>query len=46
VLDRGEIDLSPLTSDAGLAERIQFHPHLRWKANKVRRFRGLPALSE
>lgn len=37
VLDRGDIDPSPLTADAELAMRIQAQPHLQWKAENVRR---------
>ncbi len=36
LLERGEIDGSILTGDAGLANRIRAQPLLRWKARKVR----------
>jgi hypothetical protein len=40
LLEQGEIDPFLLTSDSALAERIQRHPGLEWKALNVRRYRG------
>jgi predicted nucleotidyltransferase component of viral defense system len=40
ILDHGEIDPSSLTTDEELAERIRYHPGLKWKAIHVRRYRG------
>ena len=41
LLDEGEIDATMLTSDTALQERIQAQPLLEWKAQNVRRFKGL-----
>ena len=41
LLDVGEIDATILTSDADLQQRIQTHPNLEWKAQNVRRYKGL-----
>jgi predicted nucleotidyltransferase component of viral defense system len=40
ILDHGEIDPSLLTTDEELAERIRYHPGLKWKAINVRQYRG------
>lgn len=42
LLDEGHIDSGLLTHDTALQERIQAHPLLEWKAQNVRRHRGLP----
>jgi len=42
VLDRGDIDPGPLTTDPDLAARIVAQPHLQWKADHVRRHRTWP----
>jgi len=42
VLDRGDIDPGPLTTDPDLAARIVAQPHLQWKADNVRRHRTWP----
>ncbi len=39
LLDEGEIDPTPLTSDQELAQRIARHPMLHWKAQNVREWR-------
>lgn len=44
LLDAGEIRANLLTSDAALQERIQVHPLLKWKAQNVRRYKGLADL--
>ena len=41
LLEHGEIVPSLLTSDKALAERIQKHPMLRWKAFNVQKFKGI-----
>ncbi|MDE2793299.1 MAG: nucleotidyl transferase AbiEii/AbiGii toxin family protein [Gemmatimonadota bacterium] len=41
LIERGEVDGSILTGDAGLANRIRAQPLLRWKARNVRSHRGL-----
>ena len=41
LLDAGEIDASLLTTDATLSERIQAQPLLAWKAQNVRRHKGI-----
>ena len=41
LMDRGEIDATILTGDADLQPRIQTHPNLEWKAQNVRRYKGL-----
>ena len=41
LLDRGEINPTPLTSDVALQGRVRRHPLLEWKALNVRRHRGL-----
>jgi hypothetical protein len=40
LMDHGEIDPSLLTDDPELADRINVHPGLLWKATNVRSFRG------
>ncbi len=42
LLDEGRIDSRFLTHDTVLQDRIQAHPLLEWKAQNVRRHRGLP----
>lgn len=42
LLDAGEINASLLTTDTALQERIQAQPQLRWKAQNVRSYKGLP----
>ena len=42
LLDEGRIDARLLTYDTALQERIHTHPLLEWKAQNVRRHRGLP----
>ena len=41
LLDRGEIDAAILTGDADLQQRIRAQPLLEWKAQNVRRHKGL-----
>ena len=41
LLDGGQIDASPLTSDESLRERIRGQPLLRWKAMNVRHHAGM-----
>jgi len=41
LLDRGVVDATILTADAGLQRRIQTQPLLEWKAINVRRHKGL-----
>ncbi len=41
LLDYGEIELSLLTEDEALVERIRQHPMLYWKALNVRKYRGI-----
>jgi len=41
LLDQGKIDSSLLTADAAFQRRIRDQPSLLWKAQNVRRFRGL-----
>ncbi len=41
LLDDGEIDGALLTTDEGLRQRINAQPWLEWKAQNVRRHRGL-----
>ncbi len=41
LLDGGEIDASILTDDRDLQKRIQTHPNLKWKAQNVRKHKGL-----
>lgn len=41
LLDEGRIESRLLTHDTALQERIQAHPLLGWKAQNVRRHRGL-----
>ncbi len=38
LLDKGEIDPSPLTTDIELQDRIRRHPLLEWKAINVRQY--------
>ena len=40
ILDEGVIEASLLTADQTLAERIQSHPQLQWKAVNVRQHKG------
>jgi predicted nucleotidyltransferase component of viral defense system len=40
LLDKGEINPSFLTSDAGLQQRINHHPLLEWKALNVKQHKG------
>ena len=42
LLDGGQIDAAVLTDDTELQERIQVQPLLEWKAQHVRRHKGLP----
>ena len=42
LLDHGEIDGASLTTDDELRQRINVQPWLEWKAQNVRRHRGLP----
>lgn len=42
VLEHGEIVPELLTGDEELATRIRRHPQLLWKAEHVRKHRGLP----
>ena len=44
LLDAGEIRADLLTSDMALQGRIQVHPLLEWKAQNVRRYKGLAEL--
>ncbi len=41
LLDKGEVDATVLTDDIELHRRIQVQPLLEWKAQHVRRFKGL-----
>ena len=41
LLDQGEIDAAVLTQDPELRQRIQAQPLLEWKAQNVRRHKGL-----
>lgn len=41
LLENGEVEPSLLTADGGLQRRIRSQPPLDWKAQHVRRFRGL-----
>ena len=41
LLDEGKVDAGLLTSDEILQERIQAHPLLEWKAQNVRRHKGM-----
>lgn len=41
LLEKGEIDATILTGEADLQKRIQNHPNLEWKAQNVRRHKGL-----
>ena len=41
LLDAGEIDANLLTTDEALRDRIQGQPLLKWKAQNVRRHKGL-----
>ena len=41
LLDEGKIDATILTRDLDLQQRIQAQPGLEWKAQNVRRYRGL-----
>ena len=42
LLDEGRIDSRLLTRDTALQDRIHAHPLLEWKAQNVRRHKGLP----
>ena len=42
LLDEGRIEARLLTPEPALQERIQAHPSLEWKAQHVRRHKGLP----
>ena len=41
ILNKGEIEPSLLTADAGLQGRIKQHPVLQWKAMNVRKHLGI-----
>ena len=44
LLDAGEVDAELLTTDAELRDRIQAQPLLEWKAQNVRRHRGISSV--